>query len=113
MRNTAWKTERKAFPNDKHPVSNSAGSFLTLKHTRQPGKESAEELNRWRILAREDSFFSFLEKGKNERKSNNNRRRRRRKRREDWWEEQLELREAKFCVDYFLKSPEMDMDKAM
>ena len=58
-------------------------------------------------------FFFFLEKGKNERKSNNNRRRRRRKRREDWWEEQLALREAKFCVDYFLKSPEMDMDKAM
>ena len=64
MRNTAWKTERKAFPNDKHPVSNSAGSFLTLKHTRQPGKESAEELNRWRILAREDSFFFFWKRAR-------------------------------------------------
>ena len=88
MRNTAWKTERKAFPYDKLPASNSPGSFLTLKDTRQPGKDSAEELNQWRILAREYSFFFFfLEKGKNERKSNNSRRMRGRKRREDWWEE--------------------------
>ena len=60
MRNTAWKTERKAFPYDKLPASNSPGSFLTLKDTRQPGKESAEELNQWRILAREYSFFFFF-----------------------------------------------------